>query len=173
MLVYIVYFYSFLFRFGLSYLYLFRFSRYSLDGWPHWSRPESNLIRARFLPLSSCFVVGRRKISGKSRFQGAWLYSDEYKDRVAPDTTNQHRARCKPCGKTFDVAAIGESALKSHMKSAKHASIMKIAANSSVHNYLAPGTSERSTVPPPPQLPNLCTGCCHGAQAIPNGVSNR
>ncbi|CAN8007401.1 unnamed protein product [Ixodes pacificus] len=49
---------------------------------------------------------------------------------------------------------MGESALKSHMKSAKHAGIMKIAANSSVHNYLAPGTSERSTVPPPPQLPN-------------------
>lgn len=33
---------------------------------------------------------------GKSKFQGAWLYNNEYKD----------------------VAAMGESVLKSHMKSA-------------------------------------------------------
>ncbi|CAN7985972.1 unnamed protein product [Ixodes hexagonus] len=92
---------------------------------------------------------------GKSKFQGAWLHNDDYRDWVAPDTTDQHRARCKPCGKTFDVAAMGESALKSHMKSAKHAGVMKIAAKSSVLNYLAPSTSEQSTVPPLSQSPNL------------------
>ncbi|CAN7940621.1 unnamed protein product [Ixodes hexagonus] len=96
---------------------------------------------------------------GKSKFQGAWLYNDDYRDWVAPDTTDQHRATCKPCGKTFDVAAMGESALKSHMKSAKHAGVMKIAAKSSVLNYLALSTSEQSTVPPPSQSPNLKNAC--------------
>ncbi|CAN7999158.1 unnamed protein product [Ixodes pacificus] len=36
---------------------------------------------------------------------------------------------------------------------------MKIATKSSVQNYLAPGTCEQSTVPPPPQLPNLNAAC--------------
>ncbi|CAN7945535.1 unnamed protein product [Ixodes hexagonus] len=96
---------------------------------------------------------------GKSKFQGAWLHNDDYRDWVAPDTTDQRRSRCKPCGKTFDVAAMGESVLKSHMKSAKHAGVMKIAAKSSVLNYLAPSTSEQSTVPPPSQSPNLKNAC--------------
>lgn len=80
---------------------------------------------------------------GKCKFQSVWLSNDSYKNWVAPDTMDPHRATCKPCGKTFDIAAMGESALKSHMKSAKHSGVMKAAAGSAVLNYLAPRTDER------------------------------
>ncbi|KAH7980776.1 hypothetical protein HPB49_019132 [Dermacentor silvarum] len=72
-----------------------------------------------------------------------WLSNDSYKNWVAPDMMDPHRATCKPCGKTFNIAAMGESALKSHMKSAKHSGVMKAAAGSAVLNYLAPRTDER------------------------------
>ncbi|KAH7978030.1 hypothetical protein HPB49_004257 [Dermacentor silvarum] len=46
--------------------------------------------------------------------------------------------------KTFNIAAMGESALKSHMKSAKHSGVMKGGGRKrGVLNYLAPRTDER------------------------------
>lgn len=84
---------------------------------------------------------------GKSKFQSSWLSNDSYKDWVAPDTANPHRAKCKPCGKTFDVTAMGECALKSHMKSAKHSVMVQQAGASSVLHYLAPRASERGAGP--------------------------
>ncbi|XP_070386740.1 uncharacterized protein [Dermacentor albipictus] len=96
---------------------------------------------------------------GKSKFQGACLHNEAYKDWIALDTTSEHRARCRPCGKTFDITNMGESALKSHMKSAKHAGVMEIAANSSVRRYLVPSTGKQSAVPPPSQSGNLDDAC--------------
>ena len=62
---------------------------------------------------------------GKSKFQPTWLHHD-YKHWIAPDSTNPHRAKCKLCGKTFDVTAMGESALKSLMKSAEYIGAIKM-----------------------------------------------
>lgn len=82
---------------------------------------------------------------GKSKFQSSWLSNDSYRGWVAPDTTNSHGAKCKPCGKSFDVTAMGECALKSHMKSAKHCAMVKQAGASSVLHYFAPRTSEQGS----------------------------
>ncbi|KAH9384580.1 hypothetical protein HPB48_026589 [Haemaphysalis longicornis] len=43
------------------------------------------------------------------------LLNDSYKHWFAPDQANPHRAKCKPA-KMLDIAAMGESALKSREK---------------------------------------------------------
>lgn len=92
---------------------------------------------------------------GKSKFQTTWLHHDDYKHWIAPDTTNPHRAKCKLCGKTFDVTAMGESALKSHMKSAKHIGAIKMGQGSALKSYLTPVPTEQSTTASPLQSPSL------------------
>lgn len=96
---------------------------------------------------------------GKCKFQSAWLSNDDYKLWVAPDTANPHCAKCTRCRKTFDIASMGESALKSHAKSAKHCGIMQMAAGNSMENYLAASVSGRSTGSAPSQATDLNSAC--------------
>lgn len=81
---------------------------------------------------------------GKCNFQHAWLTSAAYKEWISPDTSNSHRAKCKVCAKTFDVSSMGESALKSHMKSAKHVENMTATtAHSTVRSHFTAVDKQR------------------------------
>lgn len=98
---------------------------------------------------------------GKSKFQTTWLHHDDYKQWIAPDTTSPHRAKCKLCCKTFDVTAMGESALKSHMKSAKHIAAVNITQGRVLDSYLtavARETGQSATTAPLPS-PSLNDAC--------------
>ncbi|KAH9381460.1 hypothetical protein HPB48_016973 [Haemaphysalis longicornis] len=98
---------------------------------------------------------------GKSKFQTTWLHHDDYKQWIAPDTTSPHRAKCKLCCKTFDVTAMGESALKSHMKSAKHIAAVNITQGRVLDSHLtavARETGQSATTAPLPS-PSLNDAC--------------
>lgn len=110
-----------------------------------------------------------RIMPGKCKFQSAWLSNDDYKLWVAPDTANPHCAKCTRCRKTFDIASMGESALKSHAKSAKHCGIMQMAAGNSMENYLAASVSGRSTGSAPSQATDL-NSACKSHEVVKNNV---
>ncbi|XP_049270810.1 uncharacterized protein LOC125758087 [Rhipicephalus sanguineus] len=96
---------------------------------------------------------------GQCNFQESWLSHVAYKDWVAPDPMSSHRARCRPCAKTFDVSSMGESALKSHQRSAKHIGNLKDAASSSLIKYVTPRESGESVRSVPTQSSDLNTAC--------------
>lgn len=96
---------------------------------------------------------------GKCKFQRSWLNNDSYRHWLAPDPANPHRAKCKPCAKTFDIAAMGESALKSHVKSSKHDGNVKAAVSSTMKNFLVPSQSEQPVDPTPSQSADLDSVC--------------
>ena len=58
---------------------------------------------------------------GKCKFQDAWLKATNYKSWLVKDS-NTTRAKCGLCDRAFDISNMGEAALKSHMKGAKHMS---------------------------------------------------
>ena len=51
---------------------------------------------------------------GKSRFQDDWLKHPEYSKWLARNPTNVFLAHCRICKRSFDVKAMGESAVRSH-----------------------------------------------------------
>ena len=51
---------------------------------------------------------------GKSRFQDDWLKHPEYSNWLARNPTNVFLAHCRICKRSFDVKAMGESAVRSH-----------------------------------------------------------
>jgi len=57
---------------------------------------------------------------GKCKFKDAWLENEAYKDWLLCDSKDEHKARCSLCTKTFEIASMGESALRSHVKSKKN-----------------------------------------------------
>ena len=57
-------------------------------------------------------------------FQDSWLTRDVYKDWILK-TGEKTMVKCRFCQKAFSIGAMGESALKSHMKGSKHASLAK------------------------------------------------
>ena len=60
------------------------------------------------------------KMPGKCRFNNAWLRNEKYMSWVSSDK-DPGRAKCRLCGdKTFDISNMGEAALTSHAKGAKH-----------------------------------------------------
>lgn len=80
---------------------------------------------------------------GKCTFQQRWLRCSEY-NWVAPDTANENRAKCKVCAKDIDLTSMGESALKSHMKSTKHVrNLESISGNAVLEEFssASPGAS--------------------------------
>lgn len=106
---------------------------------------------------------------GKCNFQRSWLGHDDYRHWIAPDPGSMNRTKCRPCVKTFDVSSMGESALKSHMKSAKHSGNMKTAAGSSM-NYVTPCLSDRSlpagSVPAAPAQSSDLTSACKAHELV-------
>ncbi|CAN7949040.1 unnamed protein product [Ixodes pacificus] len=97
---------------------------------------------------------------GKCNFQQSWLSSGAYEEWISSDTSNSHRAKGKPCGKTFDVSSMGESALKSHMKGAKHMENMKATtAHSTVRSYLTTTVHEQRIEPAPSTSSDVSSLC--------------
>ena len=60
------------------------------------------------------------KMPGKCNFNDKWLHLVEYRSWLQKVTENTHKAYCVLCMKQIDIAAMGESALKSHASGLKH-----------------------------------------------------
>ena len=70
---------------------------------------------------------------GKCIFNENWLRKDRYKHWLRRDSNN-YKARCRLCSKSFDIGNMGESALVSHLKGMKHRQLEKSQTGSSVSN---------------------------------------
>ena len=70
---------------------------------------------------------------GKCVFNENWLQKDRYKHWLRRDSNNR-KARCRLCSKSFDIGNMGESALVSHLKGIKHRQLEKRQTGSSVSN---------------------------------------
>ena len=57
---------------------------------------------------------------GKCTFNNTWMTAGPYKEWIQPVKGNRYRAFCRVCCKEIDLTTMGESALKSHSKGAKH-----------------------------------------------------
>jgi hypothetical protein len=65
-------------------------------------------------------------MAGHCSFNSAWLKHDSYKDWLVLDKTKpSSTAQCKICPTTFNVSNMGEAAVKSYMKGAKHSQFFK------------------------------------------------
>lgn len=71
---------------------------------------------------------------GKCGFNPEWTQKEQYRPWLEPLKGDRTKARCTLCPKVFDIASMGESALRSHMKGEKHKSL---AANSTCSNGFA------------------------------------
>ena len=60
------------------------------------------------------------------RFNTDWLSGEEYKDWLLPEESDNTKARCKICKKTFSLLNMGETAMKDHAEGKKHASAVKV-----------------------------------------------
>lgn len=58
--------------------------------------------------------------AGKCVFNSQWLTHSLYKNWVRPFKGDKHKVNCVWCYKAIDLGNMGEGALKSHLKSAKH-----------------------------------------------------
>lgn len=80
-------------------------------------------------------------------FNSVWLHAEKYKlwlERVE----DPGRAKCKLCQKTFDIANMGEAALTSHAKGAKHQGAMvarQACASNSITGFFKPQTATTLT----------------------------
>ena len=57
-----------------------------------------------------------------ARFNIEWMSKEEYKDWLLPEDSDNTKARCKLCRKTFSLSNVGEPSLKSHAQGKKHQS---------------------------------------------------
>ena len=48
-----------------------------------------------------------------ARFNLEWMSKEEYKDWLLPEDSDNTKARCKLCRKTFSLSNMGEHSLKS------------------------------------------------------------
>ena len=62
---------------------------------------------------------------GKCYFNASWLSDERYRDWLSEGKSNQ-RAVCTLCSKDFDVANMGEAAVKSHATSKKHLTMVDL-----------------------------------------------
>ena len=60
-----------------------------------------------------------------ARFNLDWMNKEEYKDWLLPEHSDNTKARCKFCRKTFSLSNMGEPSLKSHAQGKKHQSILQ------------------------------------------------
>ena len=79
-----------------------------------------------------------------ARFNLEWMSKEEYKDWLLPEDSDNTKARCKLCRKTFSLSNMGEPSLKSHAQGKKYQSIIQRSEkNPSVMGFLEEGTSCR------------------------------
>ena len=66
-----------------------------------------------------------------------WMNKEEYKDWLLPEQSDNTKARCKFCRRTFSLSNMGEPSLKSHAQGKKHQSIIQRSEkNPSVKGFL-------------------------------------
>ena len=61
-----------------------------------------------------------------SRFNTDWLSREEYKNWLLPEESDNIKARCKICKRTFSLSNMGKTAVKSHVEGKKYASSVKV-----------------------------------------------
>lgn len=66
--------------------------------------------------------MSSKKIRGKNKFQDSWLSKEEY--NLWLEKTSEFIARCKLCKRDISVANMGESAIRSHLSTAKHSKLV-------------------------------------------------
>ena len=72
------------------------------------------------------------------RFNKEWMDKVEYKDWLLPEPSNNTKAKCRLCMRSFSLSKMGEPALKSHAQGKKHQNAVKASGkNTSVWGFLA------------------------------------
>ena len=70
-----------------------------------------------------------------ARFNVKWMRKEDYKDWLLPEDSDNTKARCKLCRKTFSLCNMGEPSLKSYAQGKKHQSIIQRSENPSVMGF--------------------------------------
>ena len=86
--------------------------------------------------------------SGKCIFSERWLSLPAYSDWLERDK-NVNSAKCSMCKKTFDIGNMGEPALRSHAKGAKHQELIQIrnaASGCAITTFFGQKNDPKSTV---------------------------
>ena len=92
----------------------------------------------------------------KCLFSRKWLSNKDY-SWVREYKEDKYKALCSICNKTFDIGAMGESALKSHMKSEKHKSNQACTSGIKMTTFLAVKTLTNNIQPDDSANSGLCS----------------
>ena len=80
------------------------------------------------------------------RFNKEWMNKVEYKDWLLPEPSNNTKAKCRLCMRSFSLSNMGEPALKSHTEGKKHQNAVKTSGkNTSVWGFLKKDDQKAST----------------------------
>ena len=80
------------------------------------------------------------------RFNKEWMDKVEYKDWLLPEPSNNTKAKCRLCMRSFSLSNMGEPALKSHAQGMKHQNAVKMSRkNTSVWGFLKKDDQKAST----------------------------
>ena len=80
------------------------------------------------------------------RFNKEWMDKVEYKDWLLPKPSNNTKAKCRLCMRSFSLSNMGEPALKSHVQGKKHQDAVNTSGkNTSVWGFLKKDDQKAST----------------------------
>lgn len=117
-------------------------------------------------------------MKGMCRYNHNWETQAAYKDWLRPFKGDNRKALCSSCDKVIELSNMGESALKSHIKSAKHIRIteqQKKTVNScqSMQSFFKPVEKSDGignlSIPPPPA--DTCPGPSTSSKTLQSFVS--
>ncbi|KXJ08703.1 hypothetical protein AC249_AIPGENE28448 [Exaiptasia diaphana] len=100
-------------------------------------------------------------MKGHCIYNAKWERDPLYKEWIGPFKGDKKKALCRSCDRLIDISSMGESALKSHAKGAKHFGNLRLKQDSTLISYFGfgsaavPSTSKSTaetelTVPLPP-----------------------
>ena len=80
------------------------------------------------------------------RFNKEWMDKVKYKDWLLLEPSNNTKAKCRLCMRSFSLSNMGEPALKSHAQGKKHQKAVKTSEkNTSVWGFLRKDDQKAST----------------------------
>ena len=80
------------------------------------------------------------------RFNKEWMDKVEYKDWLLPEPSNNNKAKCRLCMRSFSLSNMGEPALRSHAQGKKHHNTVRTSGkNTSVWGFLKKDNQKAST----------------------------
>ena len=80
------------------------------------------------------------------RFNKEWMDKVEYKEWLLPEPSNNTKAKCRLCMRSFSLSNMGEPALKSRAQGMKHQNAVKMSRkNTSVWEFLKKDDQKAST----------------------------